>query len=66
VSLERLAAKGEAIGQLAAGRLRDELLARADLPPGVRAEPTDGGIALTGKALRRWMLTDPKLRNFGQ
>ncbi len=41
-------------------------LAKTPTPPGVRAEAIDGGIALTGKALRRRMLGDPNLRNFGR
>ena len=41
-------------------------LATTPIPPGVTVEPIDGGIALTGKGLRRRMLNDPKLRNFGR
>lgn len=58
---------------ITAGELRaDEAVARTiiqlaitPVPPGVTVEPVDGGIALTGKGLRRRMLNDPKLRNFG-
>lgn len=41
-------------------------LATTPIPTGVTVEPIDGGIALTGKGLRRRMLKDPKLRNFGR
>jgi hypothetical protein len=41
-------------------------LANTSTPPGVTAEPSDTGITLTGKRLRRRMLTDPVLRNFGR
>lgn len=41
-------------------------LAQLPPPPGVRVEATDDGIALSGKSLRRRMLTDPNLRNFGR
>lgn len=33
-------------------------------PPGIAAEPTDGGVILSGKGLRRRMLSNPNLRNF--
>ncbi len=41
-------------------------LSTTPTPQGVTAEPVEGGIALTGKALRRRMLSDPSLRNFGR
>jgi hypothetical protein len=63
--LEKLTAAAERRAATAVAR-QIERLAKTPTPPGVRAEPTDGGIALTGKALRRRMLTDPKLRNFGR
>lgn len=37
-----------------------------DPPPGVRAQAIDGGIAFTGKQLRRRFITDPDLRNFAR
>lgn len=66
MSLERLAAKGDDIGESAADLARDGLLAKVKLTPGVAAEAIDGGIALTGKALRRRYITDPNLRNIGR
>lgn len=66
MSLERLTAHGDIIGEKAAVQARDQILARADTAQGVSAEPVEGGIALTGKGLRRRMLDDPQLRNFGQ
>ena len=41
-------------------------LATTPTPPGVTAEPVEGGVLLSGRGLRRRMLGDPKLRNFGQ
>jgi hypothetical protein len=35
-------------------------------PPGITVEATDNGVILSGKRLRRRMLTDPHLRNFGR
>lgn len=39
-------------------------LAETPTPPGITAQAIDGGIALSGKALRRRYITDPDLRNF--
>ncbi|SNS16632.1 hypothetical protein SAMN06295912_10272 [Sphingomonas laterariae] len=36
--------------------------AKADLPPGVRAEPGDGGIALSGPGLARAVAFDGRMR----
>jgi hypothetical protein len=41
-------------------------LAQTPPPPGVTVEATDSGITLSGKHLRRRLLTDPDLRNFGR
>jgi hypothetical protein len=41
-------------------------LAQTPTPPGVTVEVNADGITLTGKRLRRRMLTDPNLRNFGR
>jgi hypothetical protein len=41
-------------------------LAQTPPPPGVMVEASADGLTLTGKRLRRRMLTDPKLRNFGR
>lgn len=66
MSLERLAARGEAVGTNAAERARDRLAARASLPPGVDIAPSPQGIVLSGKRLRRRYITDPELRNFAR
>jgi hypothetical protein len=66
VSLEKLALRAEHIGDEAARKARDQILAQKDPPMGVRAEPVEGGIALTGKRLRRRMITDPQLRNYAR
>jgi hypothetical protein len=41
-------------------------LAKAATPPGVRVEANDTGVVLTGKRLRRRIIDDPQLRNFGR
>ncbi len=35
-------------------------------PPGVTVTPTSDGITLSGKRLRRRMITDPQVRNFAR
>lgn len=62
---ERIAQKADEIGARAAAQHSESLCATA-LPIGVRAEPVDGGVRLSGKRLRLRMLTDPLLRNFGR
>jgi len=42
------------------------LIADARLPRDVRIDAQQHRIILTGKALRRRRLDDPRLRNFGQ
>ena len=41
-------------------------LANAPTPIGVTAEAIEGGVSLTGKRLRRRMIDNPQLRNFGK
>jgi hypothetical protein len=57
-----------AAAQCAASAVASQIdrLVHIPAPPGVTVEATDGGIRLSGKALRRRMLTDPSLRNFGR
>ena len=45
---------------------RIDRLAQTPTPPGVTVEANPDGITLTGKSLRRRMLNDPSLRNFGR
>jgi hypothetical protein len=66
VSLETLEPRVTSIGEKAARKARDHILTRADPPPGVQVQAIDGGIALTGKRLRRRMITDTQLRNFAR
>ena len=66
MSLEALAARGEAIGVDAAERTRDRLIARANMPHGVDIASSPQGIVLSGKRLRRRYVTDPELRNFAR
>jgi hypothetical protein len=46
-------------------QISDRLMA-TDLPQGVRAERSDEGVTLVAKNLRRRMLDDAQLRNFGR
>ncbi len=66
VSLETLAPRAEQLGADIARKARDRILARKDPPSGVRAQAIDGGIVLSGKRLRRRLITDPALRNFAR
>lgn len=66
MSLETLAARGEAIGVEAADRTRDRLIASANLPSDVDIAASSQGIVLSGKRLRRRYITDPDLRNFAR
>ena len=65
MNADRLNAKADALGEHRAEQLRDQLTA-ANLPQGVRMERSDGGVILIGKNLRRRMLDDAVLRNFGR
>ena len=44
--------------------LISDQLAKVELPRGVLVEPIDGGIALSGKRLRRRIVDDVRLRSF--
>ena len=59
--------------QDAANRRADHLLIRLirhlaarPVPPGVEVKALPDGIELSGKRLKRRMIDDPNLRNFGQ
>jgi hypothetical protein len=65
MNADPLKAKAENLGEARAARICDRLMA-LDCPEGVRLERSDDGVCLIGKGLRRMMLTDPKLRNFGR
>ncbi len=45
-------------------RIIHRLAARA-VPPGVEVKALDDGVELSGKRLKRRMIDDPDLRNFG-
>ncbi|MEP7350524.1 MAG: hypothetical protein ABI668_11340 [Sphingorhabdus sp.] len=62
---EKLTAAGERCAADAVVRTINRL-AKTSTPPGVQIEPIEGGIALTGKALRRRYISDPNLRNFAR
>lgn len=65
MNADRLNAKADALGERRAEQLREQLMA-ADLPQAVRAERSGEGVTLIGKNLRRRMLDDARLRNFGR
>lgn len=59
--------------QAAASKRADRLLIRIiarlaahPAPPGVEVKALDDGIELSGKRLKRRMIDDPDLRNFGR
>lgn len=62
---ERMIAKARA---LAAQKRNAQIARLAQLtpPPGITVAPTEDGIVLSGKRLRRRFITDPALRSFGR
>ena len=65
MNADPLKAKAADLGEARAARICDRLMAW-DCPEGVRLERRNEGVCFIGKGLRRRMLTDPKLRNFGR
>jgi hypothetical protein len=65
MNADRLTAKADVLGAARVQRISDRLMV-ADLPQGVRAERSDEGVTLVAKNLRRRMLDDAQLRNFGR
>ncbi|MFN3451165.1 MAG: hypothetical protein ACK4ZE_03330 [Sphingorhabdus sp.] len=65
MNTDRIKAKSEALAERRADDIRDQLM-QAPRPVGVNVERSGDGIRLVGKNLRRRMLDDPKLRNFGR
>ncbi|MCO4092064.1 MAG: hypothetical protein HEQ34_08950 [Sphingorhabdus sp.] len=65
MNADRLTAKADVLGAARVQRISDRLMA-TDLPQGVRAERSDEGVTLVAKNLRRRMLDDAQLRNFGR
>jgi hypothetical protein len=63
--LEKLTTAAERRVAIAVKQQIDRL-AQTPTPPGVMVEATADGLILSGKQLRRRMLTDPELRNFGR
>lgn len=66
MTFEKLVVRANLIAVNAAGEAQDRLMRTAILPAGVTAERAEGGIVISGKRLRRQMITDPQLRNFGR
>lgn len=60
--LDAVAARGRVLGEMLRRRAIDGLAARP-VPPGVRIEASDGGVALTGKRLKRRFVTDARVRD---
>ena len=65
MNADRLTAKSDVLGAARVQQISDRLMA-TDLPQGVRAERSDEGVTLVAKNLRRRMLDDAQLRNFGR
>ncbi len=62
---ERIIGKAQAV---AAQRRNAQIerLAQATPPPGITVARSEDGIVLSGKRLRRRLITDPALRSFGR
>jgi hypothetical protein len=65
VNTDRITAKAAALGAGRADDICDRLML-SPRPAGVDVERSGDGICLVGKNLRRRMLDDPQLRNFGR
>lgn len=65
MNTDRLKAKADALGAARVEQISDRLMA-TNLPQGVRAERSGDGVTLVAKNLRRRMLDDAQLRNFGR
>lgn len=63
--LEKLAKAGDTIAADAVTRAIAKL-SETPAPAGVHVEAMEGGVLLSGRRLRRRMLGDPQLRNFGK
>ncbi len=61
--LNRLQARLAAIVDAAAKAKRDQILTRIQPQRGVQISAADGGILLSGRLLRRRLITDSNLRN---
>ncbi len=65
MNADRITAKAAALAERRADALCQQLM-QAPRPAGVDVERSGNGICLVGKNLRRRMLYDPQLRNFGR
>lgn len=65
MNTDRLKAKADALGAARVEQISDRLMA-TELPQGVCAERSGDGVTLVAKNLRRRMLDDAQLRNFGR
>lgn len=65
MNTDRITAKAAALGKRRVDDICDQLM-HAPRPAGVELERNRDGICLVGKNLRRRMLDDPQLRNFGR
>lgn len=65
MNADRITAKAAALGESRVEDICDQLM-QVPRPAGVDVERSGNGICLVGKNLRRRMLYDPQLRNFGR
>lgn len=65
MNTDRITAKAAALGKRRVDGLCQQLM-QAPRPAGVDVERSGYGVCLIGKNLRRRMLYDPQLRNFGR
>lgn len=65
MNTDRINAKAAALGERRVDGVCQQLM-HAPRPAGLDVERSGDGICLVGKNLRRRMLYDPQLRNFGR
>ena len=65
MNTDRITAKAAALAERRVDDICDRLM-QSPRPAGVNGERRGDGICLVGKNLRRRMLYDPQLRNFGR
>jgi hypothetical protein len=64
MKLQRTEARGNDIGRRAVLAATERIVRSASLPADVAIAASEGGVTITGKRLRRRIISDPALRNF--
>jgi hypothetical protein len=63
MKFEKLMARAKRLAVKVAQREIERILAKAELVPGVSAEPTSEGVILSGKNLKARAVSDPAVRD---